>query len=171
MKALIACSLTLCFCGSMTFGSSLGTAFTYQGHLMEGGNSANGLYDLRFDVFADSTNGLPVGTGVVLSAIPVTNGLFVAALDFGDVIFSDNARWLELSVRQVGSGSAFVQLTPRQPMTPAPFALQADRASMLASVSNASIELRLNGERALRLEPTASSPNIVAGFGGNLVSS
>jgi hypothetical protein len=33
----------------------LGSAFTYQGRLMDAGNPANGLYDLQFELFDSTT--------------------------------------------------------------------------------------------------------------------
>ncbi|MBN1642164.1 MAG: hypothetical protein JXA09_13095, partial [Anaerolineae bacterium] len=40
----------------------------------------------------------------------------------------------------------------------------------LGTSDNAALELRVYGARALRLEPGASSPNVVGGYGGNSVS-
>jgi hypothetical protein len=40
----------------------------------------------------------------------------------------------------------------------------------LGTLNDAPLELRVNGQRALRLEPSADSPNVVAGFSGNQAS-
>ena len=63
-----------------------GTAFTYWGRLNDGSSPAQGLYDLSFTVFDSSAGGTNVGGVVTNSAVPVTNGLFTVALDFGAVL-------------------------------------------------------------------------------------
>jgi hypothetical protein len=57
-------------------------------------------------------------------ALGVSNGLFTVALDFGSGIFDGNPRWLEIGVR-TNAGVAFAVLSPRQPLTPAPYAIYA----------------------------------------------
>ncbi len=113
-----------------TMAFAQGTAFTYQGRLNDGGNPANGIYDLRFTVY-DSTNspGNIIAGPVTNSATGVTNGLFTVTLDFGNV-FDGTARWLEIAV-QTNSGNSFTTLAPRQPVTPAPYAIMANTASNL----------------------------------------
>jgi len=62
----------------------LGTAFTYQGRLQAGGSVANGVYDLRFEIYDTLTNGSLVSSVLTNVATPVANGLFTVTLDFGD---------------------------------------------------------------------------------------
>src|SRR5713101_3024753 len=95
-----------------------GTAFTYQGRLNENGSPANGAYDLRFSLYDAASNGNAIGGLVTNAATSVTNGLFVAVLDFGPALFDGRDRWLEISVRTNGSLDAFGTLSPRQPITP-----------------------------------------------------
>ncbi|MDB6016144.1 MAG: Alpha-tubulin suppressor and related protein-like protein, partial [Pedosphaera sp.] len=38
-----------------------GTAFTYQGRLVDNSNPANGIYDFRFSLFDNSTGGTQFG--------------------------------------------------------------------------------------------------------------
>ena len=104
-----------------------GTAFTYQGRLLENGSSANGSYDVRSAVFPAASGGSPVAGPLTNSAVAVSNGLFTAVLDFGAGIFNGNSRWLEIAVRPAGGGN-FTTLNPRQPMTPAPYAIFAANA-------------------------------------------
>jgi hypothetical protein len=73
----------------------LGTAFTYQGKLAEGGQPAHGLYDFTFTLHDAATNGSEVAGPLALSPVGVTNGLFSATLDFGVGVFTGGARWLE----------------------------------------------------------------------------
>ncbi|MGD8753499.1 MAG: hypothetical protein PVG14_18875, partial [Anaerolineales bacterium] len=102
--------------------SSLGTAFTYQGQLVESGSPANGDYDFRFQLF----DAPEMGTGVQLGStftdtITVEDGLFAVSLDFGDV-FDGTALWLEVAVRPAGDLGEYTTLSPRQELTPVPFA-------------------------------------------------
>ncbi|MGD0744683.1 MAG: hypothetical protein ABSA45_05970 [Verrucomicrobiota bacterium] len=109
------------------------TAFTYQGRLNDGGNPANGSYDMEFNLYV-WTNTLPNLTAgpIVNSAVAVTNGLFTTTLDFGGSVFSGNLLLLEVGVRTNGGTNAFVVLSPRQPLTPVPYAIFANTASNLS---------------------------------------
>jgi hypothetical protein len=108
---------------------ALGTAFTYQGRLTDGGNPASGNYDLRFTLFDDASEGNPVGIPVTLVNVAVAAGLFTVDLDFGAAAFAGSARWLEIGARPGGSGGLFTVLSPRQRLTPAPGALHATSAT------------------------------------------
>jgi trimeric autotransporter adhesin len=100
-----------------------GTAFTYQGRLNDGANPAGGIYDLRFAIYDSLNAGTQQGSLLTNSATAVSNGLFTAALDFGNQFPGAN-RWLEIGVRTNGGGSFFT-LSPRQALTPAPYAITA----------------------------------------------
>ncbi len=108
-----------------------GTAFTYQGRLNDVSNPANGNYDLRFAVYNAAAVGSVAGGPVTNAATAVTNGLFTVTLDFGSGVFDGSARWLEIAVRTNGA-TGFATLTPRQPLTPAPYAILAGTASGLS---------------------------------------
>lgn len=105
-------------------------SFTYQGQLQDAGFPANGNYDMRFVLFDAPAGGNIVagplifdgglGNGDVLS---VVNGLFTVELDFGPA-FDGTALWLQIQVRPQGLGG-YATLSPRQPLTAAPFALYA----------------------------------------------
>jgi hypothetical protein len=100
----------------------LGTAFTYQGRLADAGSPANGLYDLRFELFAQAAGGAPVGTLPPFTNVMVSGGLFTVTLDFG-AAFAGDARWLEIGARPGGTSGSFVVLTPRQALRPTPNAI------------------------------------------------
>lgn len=114
-----------------------GTAFTYQGRLDSGGAPAQGIYDLRFAIHDAPSGGSTVAGPITHSAPSITNGLFTVTLDFGTGIFTGAARWLEIGVRTNGGGT-FMVLTPRQPLTPAPYALFAPNAGLSATATTAS---------------------------------
>src|SRR5713101_3818615 len=130
-----------------------GTAFTYQGRLNDGGAPATGIYDLRFTIY-DSTNnpGVVIAVPITNAATGVTNGLFTATLDFGAGIFAGADRWLEVAVRTNGGG-AYTTLTPRQQLTPTPYAISAGNLSGALRV-----ELNTNG-----------GPNLIGGSPANQV--
>jgi hypothetical protein len=216
-----------------------GTAFTYQGRLNEGVSAANGRYDFTFTLFATNTDGNAIAGPVTNSAVVVSNGLFTALVDFGDA-FTSTSNWLEIAVSTNGADS-FSTLTPRQQLTPVPYAITAQRlatpldanslpanvvtnnaagltlsgafagdGSGLSSVNaysvnglttdslwkvggnaganptngaflgtkdNLPLEFWVNTNRALRIEyaldpfsGAVAAPNIIGGFGGNVVS-
>ncbi len=101
-----------------------GSGFTYQGHLNDGGAAANGTYDLRFALFDAANGGNQVGLSLTNSGLAVITGSFGVSLDFGANAFTGGARWLELGARTNGE-VAFLTLSPRQPITPTPYALYA----------------------------------------------
>jgi hypothetical protein len=108
-----------------------GTAFTYQGQLYDSGGPANGSYDFAFQLFTSVSNGSAVGPTLTNSATAVSNGLFVVTLDFGPGIFTGPNYWLDISVETNGAG-AFYELTPRQAVTPTPYAIYANTATNLS---------------------------------------
>ncbi|HEY3855602.1 MAG TPA: hypothetical protein VGO67_14520 [Verrucomicrobiae bacterium] len=104
-----------------------GTAFSYQGQLMNNGQAASGNYDITFTLFAYSQYGFPVGPVLTNIDTPVSGGLFSTTLDFGTV-FNGSTYWLEIAVRTNGNGY-FTTLEPRQLLTPVPYAVFSANAS------------------------------------------
>jgi len=100
----------------------LGTAFTYQGQIKKAGVLVNGACEFQFSLWDAASAGNQVGTTQALAGVNVTNGLFNVPLDFGTGAFIGDARWLELAVKCPGD-AAFTTLTPRQAITPVPYAL------------------------------------------------
>ena len=100
----------------------VGTAFTYQGRLTDGGAPATGSFDFRFTLFDAATGGAAVGAPVSVNGVAVAQGLFASVLDFGASAFSGQARWVQVEVRPAGGG-AYTTLVPRQELTVAPYAL------------------------------------------------
>jgi hypothetical protein len=139
------------------------TAFTYQGKLTDSGNLANGNYDLQFKLFDALSAGTQLGTTQSLSPVAVTNGIFTVTLDFGacPTCFNGAARFLEIAVRPTGGGS-FTTLSPRQPITSAPYALKsqtADGLSVLCVNCVTSSQIAsVNGSAVTGTIPVASVP-------------
>lgn len=103
----------------------LGTAFTYQGRLTDGGSAATGTYDFELKLFDAASGGNQVGSTLERADIAVASGLFIVSLDFGAGAFTGSARWLEIGVRTGASSGAYTTLSGRQELTPVPNALQA----------------------------------------------
>ncbi|MHC4655772.1 MAG: hypothetical protein ACYS91_12265 [Planctomycetota bacterium] len=108
----------------------MGTAWTYQGRLMDANGPADGLYDLQFGLFADPIlNSSQVGSPVEVNDIDIIDGYFTVELDFGNVAFKGDARWLEIGVKPWDSEERYTLLSPRQEVTPTPYALYAQNAN------------------------------------------
>lgn len=113
-----------------------GTAFTYQGFLRESGVPADGDYDLRFILYDADVGGGQQGPTLEFDGvggnpppITVTSGQFTIVLDFGTGVFTGDARWLAIEVRQTGVGG-YIPLG-RQEVTPTPYAIHAQTAGTL----------------------------------------
>jgi subtilisin-like proprotein convertase family protein len=106
----------------------LDSSFTYQGVLKDsGGAPITGNADVRFAVW-DAASGLGVslnslGSPVTVSNVPVTDGLFSASVNLGNVVPTDRKSWVEIEVASP-PGSAFVKLSPRQPLSSPPLAVK-----------------------------------------------
>jgi hypothetical protein len=105
--------------------AQLGTAFTYQGRLLDGENLADGTVDFQFELHDAATGGSQVGSTVSKNDVEVNNGLISVELDFGTSIFTGQSLWLQIAVRAGNSAGAFTTLEPRQPLKAAPYALHA----------------------------------------------
>jgi len=110
----------------------VGTAFTYQGRLIDANDVADGLYDFRFKLFDDPNVvlGNQVGSDVNKPDVDVIDGYFTVELDFGSGVFDGDARWLEIGVRPgvLEDPNTYTTLVPRQEVTPTPYALYAKTA-------------------------------------------
>ena len=126
--------LALTFGSIVTVAHAQGTAFTYNGRLNVSGAPAGGSYDLRFALCDAVTNGNVIAA-LTNTATGVSNGLFAVTLDFGGV-FTGTNYWLELAARTNGGG-AFSTLSPRQPITPTPYAIYSANAGSAVTANSA----------------------------------
>jgi hypothetical protein len=107
----------------------LGTAFTYQGQLTEGGQPANGLYDMQACLFDSPLSPMTIVCAPDFGDVPVEDGVFTIALDFGAAPFAGLQRFIELRIRQGASTGSYTVVSPRQLVRPTPEALRAAAAS------------------------------------------
>ena len=116
--------------------ADLGTGFTYQGQLKQGGRPLSGTADFQFTLWDAAGSGNPptggtqVGEVQAVNALPVTAGLFTVTLnaggEFGNDAFNGSTRWLQVAVRYPTiTSNSFTTLAPRQPITATPYALRA----------------------------------------------
>jgi len=140
--------------------SAQGTIFTYQGRLVFNGASATGNFDLTFMLFDDAAAGNQIGNTLTNLNVPVANGLVTLPLDFGTSAFPGADRWLQIGVRTNGSAEDFLTLSPRQPLTSAPYAIQA--ANFTGAIQDAQLSAnvaRLDGTNTF----TGPIKNVVDG--------
>jgi hypothetical protein len=130
-----------------------GTGFTYQGQLKNANGPVTGACDFQFSLWDANSAGVQVGSTQTIAGVSVNGGLFTVQLNeagqFGASPFNGQGRWLQVAVKCAGD-PAYITLTPRQPLTPAPYALA------------------LPG---LRTEQNPTSPNIIGGAVSNTVTS
>jgi len=118
--------LTMCFVGGSA-AEPLGTAFTYQGRLIDANSAADGLYDFQFKLYDANVAGAQKGSTINDGQVDVIDGYFTVALDFGSGIFDGNDRWLEIGVRagELDDPNVYTLLSPRQKLAATPYALYA----------------------------------------------
>lgn len=104
--------------------TALGTAFNYQGQLKLSGSPVNGTADFQFTLWDALSGGAQVAGPIAVNSITLANGQITAPIDFGSNVFDGSARWLQIAVRSPAGGGSFTTLTPRQPLTAMPYALQ-----------------------------------------------
>ena len=124
----------------------VGETINYQGMLMDGSTYPSGVFDFQFTLYDDPTAGSVIGQ-LNSDNIVVTQGQFSTDLSFNEGSFTGHQRWLAIAVKS-DSGSVYVPLSPRQPLTAAPIALS------------------LPG---LWTRQNETSPNLIGGYSGNMV--
>ncbi len=131
---------------------SVGTAFTYQGRLTNGGRPVTGACDFKFSLWDAASDGVQVGSPIIAQRLYVRGGLFTVTLDFGNSVTWNSSRWLQIQVRCPAGVGSYATLSPRQRLTPAPFALALP-----------GLWIQQNDQ------PDEKGPNIIGGFTDNRV--
>ncbi|MBK9120327.1 MAG: hypothetical protein IPM18_12110 [Phycisphaerales bacterium] len=123
-------AVALCAVSALTIAaqadSPVGRAFTYQGELAQGGVPVHGNCDFQFRLWDAAVGGLQVGAMHALDNVAVVSGRVTVLLNdadqFGASPFDGKARFLEIAVRSPSGAGVFTTLSPRQELTPAPYA-------------------------------------------------
>jgi hypothetical protein len=159
----------------------ISSTFTYQGQLKQGTTPINDQCDFQFGLWTAASVGTQVGITQTLSTINVVNGLFTVSLDFGANAFSGNARWLAIAVRCPTGSGVYTPLNPRQPITPAPYAMYSignwglngnsgtSASNFLGTTDNTMLTLGVSNTAALRLISQPDAPIVIGGYAGNAV--
>jgi len=128
---LLAFGLIACL-AKLVGAAPMGTAFTYQGFLMDDRlRPVNGLHDFWFSVYDNPTATAEpnrIAGPDAVSDVNVVRGYFRVELDFGSEVFTGDARWLETAVRKDASTDPCDVLRPRLRVTLSPYAIYADMA-------------------------------------------
>lgn len=117
---------------------TMGTAFTYQGRLIDVNELADGLYDFRFKLFDSAEDGNQLNGDVNIPDLDIIDGYFTVELDFGGGLFDGNSVWLDIGIRpgEMNDPNLYTALSPRQLITPTPYALYAKMAGSGGSGDN-----------------------------------
>ncbi len=118
----------LLLAGGTAHGGAMGSAFSYQGRLTDGGDPAEGAYDFEFRLFDDAGGDAQIGPTVQHGHTDVVGGYFTVMLDFGEGVFDGEARWLEIAVAPSNMIVKKRVLSPRQAVTAVPYAIHASNS-------------------------------------------
>ena len=149
-KTLLTLTILACLLTFPVLLRAQGTAFTYQGRLQSGANPPTGLFDMTFALWTASGGGVQVGPTIPALNLGVTNGFFMVILDFG-AVYNGTPYWLQIGVRTNGAVS-YTPLSPRQELTPTPYAVTAENVDGLvpaAQISGTLADARLSPNVAL----------------------
>jgi hypothetical protein len=126
LKILFMVSVLPLFAVCDSWAAPMGTAFTYQGRLIDANKPADGLYDFQFKLFDANVAGVQKGSTIDINELDVIDGLFTVLLDFGSGVFDGNTVWLEIGVRpgDLHDPNVYTILSQRQEITAVPYALQ-----------------------------------------------
>ncbi len=111
--------------------AALGTVFTFQGMLKQGGSPVTSTCDFIFSLWTASSGPSQIGGSITRSSLAVNAGLFIVDdMDFGDA-FNGDPRWLEVSVRCPAGSGSYTTLSPRLALRPTPYALYTNNSDQL----------------------------------------
>lgn len=118
-------AICLFFASSSIAQTPLGPGFTYQGQFEIGGVPVNGTADLYFSLWDAPMGGNQIGEVQQRPGVEIVDGTFNTIINeeqgFGPDAFVGEARWLEIWVCGTPGCPSPEVLTPRQPITLAPY--------------------------------------------------
>ncbi len=146
---------------------AISTAFTYQGQLKDSNGPITGNCDFRFGLWDALNDGTQISSTLEQINVAVSEGLFTVQLDFGTTAFVGGARWLGTAVRCPAGSGSFTTLTPRQPLTAAPYANIAQIANAAFLAEEAGNADTLDGQHASAFQQHYQNLVVVAKSGGD----
>jgi hypothetical protein len=114
--------------------ATLGSAFTYQGRLIDDNQAPDAAYDFEFKLYDAPTEGSQLGSTNTDDDVDVIDGYFISDLDFGLSPYNGNSVWLQIGVRPGASTDPYTIMSPRQRLTSTPnanFATRSDWNNLL----------------------------------------
>ena len=162
---------------ALALASPVGQAarFVYEGRLDDAGRAAEGRYDLKLTAYGDATLGSTLAAPVTLSGVEVRDGRFRIDVDL-PLVKSDQV-WLEVAVRGAGEPT-FASIPGRSKAIAATLVGQCwsttgdsgsnPAVNFLGTTDAQPLELRVNNQTALRIEP-GFVPNVIAGAPDNRI--
>jgi trimeric autotransporter adhesin len=115
--------------GNTTEATALVSTFTYQGYLEQNAIPVTATCDFQFSLYDALAGGVQIGSTLTRTNIVVSGGIFTVQLDFGATAFNGQDRYLAISARCPAGTGSYTPLTPRQPITPAPYSMYAIRSA------------------------------------------
>ena len=109
---LAGCLASLASVSAVAADASVGAA-AYHGQLLDNGVPATGTYDLEFALYAESQGGLPIDV-IRFDHSVLSDGRVEAPLDFIGASIDGRGQWIEVRMRESGSGVPFTTITPRE---------------------------------------------------------
>jgi len=153
--------LQLCVALAAAFGFAFSCAqaasFTYHGSLQDGGQPANGRYDLELTLYSKRQGGVVLAGPVTVAGVAVDDGNFATPVDFGPASLTSEG-WVDVRVRAAGSGE-FTALDDRSAVAPegtCPGAWSLDgnagipSGSYLGTADNTEVYIKANGATAAK---------------------
>ena len=158
---------------------SIGSTFTYQGHLTESGAAAEGAYDFELALYNVDAGGTAIDVNA-FEDVGVIGGLFSLSADFTGAPFeAGGSYWVEARVRDGADTGAHTPLLPRQPVNASPYAIAAQAVIApldVAGDSNVQGALTVGGDittanevRAGRVDADEIASDGPANFAGGAV--
>jgi hypothetical protein len=116
-------------------------AISYQGRLTDNdsGDALDGTYDFQFRFYDAESGGDVVDGPTTVEDVDVNEGLFNIRLPISPTVFSGQALWMQLRVREDG-GSYDPWMTPLKEIRPVPYAMSL-RPGAIISDSGSIVEL------------------------------
>jgi hypothetical protein len=106
IRHALAAAVALAFCGSVADAAT----FTYHGNLNDGGEPADGRYDLRITLYGSERAAVPLADAATVYGVEVHDGAFSTEVDFASNPPQEG--WIGVAVRKAGEGD-FVDLAGR----------------------------------------------------------
>jgi hypothetical protein len=127
MKSIFSALILLgCLWAGSNRAAAQGTAFTFRGQVLNNGLTAAGTYPVTFTLYTTNTGGSAAFPLLSNNVTFTNNGLFSVNLDYGTNVFDGPTYWMEVAIYSNGTPSV---LSPRQQLTPTPYAIFASTTS------------------------------------------